>query len=47
MDGGKYFLEFMLRESDLTEELKKLRTEKMKEILGDIPAPKPVKTPKE
>jgi len=47
MDGGKYFLEFMLRESDLTGELKKLRTEKMKEILGDIPAPKPVKTPKE
>lgn len=34
MDGGKYFIEFMLRESDLTEELKKLRAEKMKEILG-------------
>ncbi|MCX5638355.1 MAG: hypothetical protein NTX52_11795 [Planctomycetota bacterium] len=47
MDGGKYFLEFMLRESNLTEELKKLRTEKMKEILGDVPAPKPVETPKE
>jgi hypothetical protein len=34
MDGGKYYIEFMLRESDLTEELKNLRTEKMKEILG-------------
>lgn len=34
MDGGKYFIEFMLRESDLTEELKKIRSEKMKEILG-------------
>jgi hypothetical protein len=34
MEGGKYYIEFMLRESDLTEELKKLRTEKMKEILG-------------
>lgn len=33
MDGGKYFIEFMLRESDLTEELKKLRADKMKEIL--------------
>jgi hypothetical protein len=46
MDGGKYFLEFMLRESNLTEELKKLRTEKMKEILGDAPPPKPVEPPK-
>jgi len=35
MDGGKYFIEFMLRENDLTEELKKLREEKMKEILGE------------
>jgi hypothetical protein len=34
MDSGKYYIEFMLRESDLTEELKNLRTEKMKEILG-------------
>lgn len=34
MDSGKYYIEFMLREGDLTEELKKLRTEKMKEILG-------------
>jgi hypothetical protein len=33
MDGGKYYIEFMLRESDLTEELKKLRADKMKEIL--------------
>lgn len=35
MDGGKYYIEFMLRESDLTEQLKKLREEKMKEILGE------------
>jgi hypothetical protein len=34
MDSGKYYIEFMLRESDLTDELKNLRTEKMKEILG-------------
>ncbi|MHC4483093.1 MAG: hypothetical protein ACYSW4_06055 [Planctomycetota bacterium] len=33
MDGGKYYIEFMLREKDLTEELKKLWQEKMKEIL--------------
>ena len=32
MDGGDYFIEFMLRESDLTEELKALRAEKMKAI---------------
>lgn len=37
MDGGKYFIEYMLRESDLTEELKKLRTEKIAEILGKDP----------
>jgi len=30
MDGGKYFIEFMLRERDLTDELKALRAEKMK-----------------
>ena len=34
MDGGKYFIEFMLREGDLNDELKKLRAEKMKEVLG-------------
>ncbi|MHC4332408.1 MAG: hypothetical protein ACYSUV_01500 [Planctomycetota bacterium] len=33
MDGGAYYIEFMLREKDLTEELKKLWQEKMKEIL--------------
>jgi hypothetical protein len=33
MDGGKYYIEFMLREGDLTEELKKLREQKIKEIL--------------
>ena len=36
MDGGKYYIEFMLRESDLTEQLKKLRGDKMKEILGQL-----------
>ena len=46
MDGGKYYIEFMLRESDLTGELKKLREEKMKEILGEVtkPAKKPTKS---
>ncbi len=39
MDGGKYYIEFMLRESDLTEQLKKLREEKIKEILGRQPEP--------
>lgn len=34
MDDGKYYIEFMLREKDLTEELKQLREEKMNEILG-------------
>ena len=33
MDGGKYFIEFMLREEDLTEELRKLWKEKMTAIL--------------
>ncbi len=37
MDGGKYFVEFMLRESDLTDELRKLRAEKMTEVLGEAP----------
>jgi len=42
MDGGKYYIEFMLRESDLTEELKKLRAEKIKEILGEPPKPEAI-----
>ncbi len=33
MEGGRYFIEFMLRESDLTDELRKLRAEKIREIL--------------
>ena len=33
MEGGAYYIEFMLREKDLTDELKKLWQEKMKEIL--------------
>ena len=32
MDNGKYFIEFMLREGDLNDELKKLRCDKMEEI---------------
>ncbi len=36
MDGGKYFIEFMLRESDLTEELRNLREEKIKEIFKKV-----------
>jgi len=35
MEGSKYYIEFMLRENDLTEELKNLRQEKMREILGE------------
>jgi len=45
MDGGKYYVEFMLRESDLTEQLKKLREEKMEEVLGRAPSPEPKLTP--
>ncbi len=36
MDGGRYFLEFMLRESDLTEELRRLRQEKVREIIEQL-----------
>jgi len=46
MDNGKYFLEFMLREKDLTEELQKIREEKMKEVTGNLPEPKPTEAPK-
>jgi hypothetical protein len=45
MDDGKYYVEFMLRESDLTEQLKKLREEKIEEVLGRAPSPKPKLTP--
>jgi hypothetical protein len=45
MDGGKYYIEFMLRESDLTDELRKLRDEKMEQILGRPPKPRPAVTP--
>jgi hypothetical protein len=37
IDGGKYFIEFMLREKDLTEELRQLRAKKMNEVLGRLP----------
>ncbi len=43
MDGGKYFVEFMLRENDLTDELKKLRKEKLADVLGT--KSRPVETP--
>ena len=46
MEGGKYYIEFMLRESDLTEELKKLRAEKMEQILGKSPKAPPTSKPK-
>ncbi|HUS71702.1 MAG TPA: hypothetical protein VMY06_01440 [Sedimentisphaerales bacterium] len=46
MEGGKYYIEFMLRESDLTEELKKLRAEKMEQVLGKSPKAPPVPKPK-
>ena len=36
MDEGKYYIEFMLRESDLTADLKNLRQEKIKEILEKL-----------
>jgi hypothetical protein len=46
MDGSKYYIEFMLRESDLTEELKKLRAEKIEQVLGKSPKTPPVPKPK-
>lgn len=46
MEGGKYYIEFMLRESDLTEELKKLRAEKMEQVLGKSPKVRTVPKPK-
>ena len=36
MEGGKYFIEFMLRESDLTDELRQLRQAKIKGILEEL-----------
>jgi len=40
MDGGAYYIEFMLRETDLTEQLKKLREQKLQEILSHFESPK-------
>jgi hypothetical protein len=34
MEGGAYHIEFMLRESDLTGELRKMRADKIRELLG-------------
>jgi hypothetical protein len=34
MNDGKYFIEFMLRQSDLPEELKNFREQMIKEVLG-------------
>ena len=45
MDDGRYFIEFMLQECDMPEQLKALRAEKMKEILGEWPAPAKKKEP--
>ncbi|MHC4518747.1 MAG: hypothetical protein ACYTAS_09185 [Planctomycetota bacterium] len=42
MDGGRYFIEFMLRESDLTDELRQLRAERIKAILEAKPVSDPV-----
>jgi len=36
-EGGRYCLEFMLRESDLTDELRRLRAEAIKGVLGKSP----------
>lgn len=36
MDGGRYFLEFMLRESDLPEELQKLRRQAIADVLAEL-----------
>jgi hypothetical protein len=36
MDGGRYFIEFMLRESDLTDELRQLRQQRIRQILEDL-----------
>jgi hypothetical protein len=36
MDGGRYFIEFMLRESDLTDELRQMRQEKLRQILTEL-----------
>lgn len=33
MEGGKYFIEYMLRESDLTDELRRLRAERIRQVL--------------
>jgi len=45
MDDGRYFIEFMLQECDMPEQLKALRAEKMKEILGEWPVPAKKKEP--
>jgi len=36
MEGGRYFIEFMLRESDLPEELRKLRQQVMTEVIAEL-----------
>jgi hypothetical protein len=36
MDGGRYFIEFMLRESDLPEELRTLRRQAMNEVIAEL-----------
>lgn len=46
MEDGRYYIEFMLREKDLTEELKKLKAEKMEQVLGKSPKALPTSKPK-
>jgi hypothetical protein len=36
MGGGRYFIEFMLRESDLPEELRKLRRQVMDDVIAEL-----------
>ena len=36
MDGGRYFIEFMLREGDLPEELRKLRQQAMTDVIAEL-----------
>jgi hypothetical protein len=36
MEGGRYFIEFMLRKSDLTEELRPLRQQRIKQIVDGL-----------
>jgi hypothetical protein len=43
MDGGRYFIEFMLRESDLPEQLRKLRQQAMTEVITELSSEEKIK----